>query len=117
MDLNKHIVSDNTGKPFHSSGIARINRGDRLGVDTNVSFNQRQQINGNRQLINDYHSSVIGSTRSVLAARPVSPEAIDSRLRVPARQPLKPPRSTTQGITIPPRSFNEPNARGYNPYS
>lgn len=117
MDLNKHIVSDNTGKPFHSSGIARINRGDRLGVDTNVSFNQRQQINGNRRLINDYHSSAIGSTRSVLAARPVSPEAVASRLRVPVRQPLQGPRNTTQGITIPPRSFNEPQTRGYNPYS
>lgn len=117
MDLNKHIVSDSTNKPFHSSGIARINRGDRLGVANNTSFNQRQQINGNRRLINDYHSSVIGSTRSVLAAKSVSPEVLGGRLRVPARQPLQNSRNTTQGLIIPPRSFNEPNTRGYNPYS
>jgi hypothetical protein len=70
MDLNQHIVTTNTSKPFHSNGFAKGANGNRLGPTTSMSFEQRKQIDRNRRLVANYQRSNIGNAYGVLRARP-----------------------------------------------
>lgn len=72
MDLNKHIITNDTNKPFHSNGYAQIAVGNRVGSTSSKSFLQRQQIDHSRQIIKGYNRSAIGSSYGALRARPVS---------------------------------------------
>lgn len=105
MDLNKHIVTSDTNKPFHSSGYAQVATGNRLGSVANVSFNQRQQIDRNRRTIAGYNRSVIGSTYGALRAKPVITKDTASRTTV-AQRPSTP---ITNTLTA--------NHQSYNPYA
>ena len=71
MDLNKHIVTSDTSKPFHSNGYAKVANGDRLGAAANISFSQRQQIDRNRQIIYGYNRSAIGNAYGISRAKPI----------------------------------------------
>lgn len=70
MDLNKHIATNNTSKPFHSSGLAEAAFGDHLGAISNTSFEQRRQIDRNRQAIQNYQRSAVGNAYRALRTRP-----------------------------------------------
>jgi hypothetical protein len=70
MDLNKHIITNNTSKPFHSNGFADAANGNHFGATTSVSFEQRRQIDRNRQAIQNYQRSAVGSAYGVLRAKP-----------------------------------------------
>ncbi len=70
MDLNKHIVANDTGKPFHSSGFAEAANGNHFGATTSMSFEQRRQIDQNRQAVAGYQRSAIGGLYGVQRARP-----------------------------------------------
>jgi hypothetical protein len=72
MDLNKHIVSNDTNKPFHSNGYARVATGNRVGSTSSETFLQRQRIDRSRQIIKGYNRSTIGSSYGAMRARPVS---------------------------------------------
>jgi len=62
MDLNKHIVTNDDSKPFHSNGYAQIAVGNRVGsTASHISFNQRQQVDRNRRIVYGYNRSVIGN--------------------------------------------------------
>jgi hypothetical protein len=71
MDMNNHIVKEDDSKPLHSSGLARVAVGDRVGSVNSISFGQRQQTNRERRLVYGYSRSMIGSTRGVMRAKPV----------------------------------------------
>lgn len=68
MDLNKHIVTDVNGSPFHSNGFACVNGSGRIGTTSNMTFAQRQEIEKNRRLIYGYQRSAIGSTYGAMRA-------------------------------------------------
>jgi hypothetical protein len=70
MDLNKHIVTNNTSKPFHSNGFADAANSNHFGATTSESFAQRRQIDRNRQAIQNYQRSSIGNAYGVLRAKP-----------------------------------------------
>ena len=72
MDLNKHIVTDVNGSPFHSNGFACINGADKIGATSNMTFAKRQEIEKNRRLIYGYQRSSIGTTYGVVRAAAVS---------------------------------------------
>lgn len=72
MDLNKHIITNDTNKPFHSNGYAQIAVGNRVGSTSSKSFLQRQEIDRSRQIIRGYNRSTIGSSYGALRAKPIS---------------------------------------------
>jgi len=112
MDLNKHIVTNDDNKPLHSSGFAFVANGDRVGAVANTSFDQRQQIDRNRQTIAGYQRSSIGSAYSVLRAKPVN--RVDLNRNSLGRNPSL---QRHNSLAPAPRQFSEPSARTYNPYS
>lgn len=112
MDLNKHIVTNDDKKPFHSSGFAFVANVDRVGAVANTSFDQRQQIDRNRQTIAGYQRSSVGSAYSVLRAKPAT--RIDMNRNNLGRSPSL---QRHNSLAPAPRQFSEPSARTYNPYS
>lgn len=112
MDLNKHIVTNDDSKPFHSNGYARVANGNRLGASAKVSFNQRQQINCNRQIIGGYSRSTTGSAYGVLRAKSVVKDATN-RTGIRQRSSLQ----QRNNIGARPRHFSEPSPQSYNPYA
>jgi|GEM_PF-3681551 len=108
MDLNKYIVTGDNSKSFHSSGLAKVANGDRMGSVAPESFSQRRQIDNNRRVIGAYNRSSIVNTRSVIRARPV------------IRQNIRPVKTARNNSTLqqhnslaPPR----PVRRSYDPYA
>jgi hypothetical protein len=90
MDLNKHIVTNDTTKPFHSNGFAEAVNGNHFGATTSMSYEQRRQIDRNRQTIGNYQRSSIGNAYGTLRARPAARQVIISR-SVPQRSTLRRP--------------------------
>jgi len=113
MDLNQHIVKNDDDKPFHSNGYAQVANGNQIGSTTSVSFEQRQLIERNRQLINNYNRSAIGSTYGVMRAKPVAPSATTNRTSMRQRSTV--PQNNIKGTA--PRHFSEPSGRTFNPYA
>jgi hypothetical protein len=70
MDLNKHIfINDTNKKLFHSNGFAEAANGNRFGVTSRESFEQRRKIDNNRMVVGDYQRSALGSTYGALRAK------------------------------------------------
>jgi hypothetical protein len=111
MDLNKHIVTNDSELPFHSNGYARVANGDRLGATAAESFGMRRQIDASRQIIKGYHRSSIGSAYGAQRAKPVDTGLPTSTYSINNR-PVSGPRYTSA-----PRRFSEPKPQTYNPYS
>jgi len=112
MDMNNHIVKpDDDGKPFHSHGYAQVASGDQIGSTASISFEQRQLIDRNRRIIDNYHRSTIGGSYGALRAKSVAEKDLNRssiRQRSAAQQP---------GKVAGPRRFSEPQSRTFNPYS
>ncbi len=72
MDLNKHIVTNDTNKPFHSNGFAQVANANHFGATTSESFERRRQIERNRQSIQNYQRSNIGNIYGTLRAKPIT---------------------------------------------
>lgn len=113
MDLNKHIVKNDNNKPYHSSGYAIIAHGDRIGSTSTESFNQRQQINQERKVIDGYHRSNIGRTYGALKARSVAGD----KLSIPRLNNRPNQAAPYANKGMPTRRFVEPNSQKYNPYA
>ena len=71
MDLNKHIVTNDSYKPFHSNGFAQIANGNNVGSVSRTSFEQRRLMDRNRQVIDGYRRSSVGNAYGVLRAKPI----------------------------------------------
>ena len=110
MDLNKHIVTNDTSKPFHSNGFARVVNGDRLGASGSISFEQRQLLERNRKLVAGYRSSSLGNTYGVLRAKTVAPTPTDNDATNRTNPSERPTLQQHNSI-----GNNTP--QGYNPYS
>ena len=109
MDLNKHIITSDTNKPFHSNGFAIVANGDHFGATDNTTFEQRKQISRNRRIINDYKRSAI--VDASFKANPVGNRGVGIR-SIPRRPSLK----QRDGVNVSPRKFVEPTQRTYNPF-
>ncbi|HUC96756.1 MAG TPA: hypothetical protein VMR16_03800 [Candidatus Saccharimonadales bacterium] len=88
MDLNKHIVTNDTSKPFHSNGFAEAANGNHFGATTSISYEQRRQIDSNRQVVANYQRSAIGNTYGILRARPAARQVVITRSE--PRKPMPP---------------------------
>jgi hypothetical protein len=102
MDLNKHIITNDSNSLFHTSGYAQVANGNRLGAINTQTFEERQKIERNRQLIAGYNRSTIGQSYNMVRAKPV----INRGITRPSFQPRS---------SVP--HFSEPRGRVYNPYS
>ena len=80
MDLNKHVVNNNNGKPFFSNGFAAVANSNGFGSTSNTSFEQRRQIDQNRHAVTGYQRSTIGTSYSQARINPVS-GGVDRRTR------------------------------------
>lgn len=101
MDLNKHIINNDTNSIFHTSGYAQVASGNRLGAINTQTFEERQRIERNRQLVAGYNRSSIGQSYGMMRARPVVNRGIS--------RPSFQPRGGAP-------HFSEPKGRAYNPY-
>lgn len=108
MDLNKHVVTNDTNKPFHSNGYAQVAVGNRVGATSAESFNQRQQIERNRRLIYGYNRSAIGNAYGALRAKPVSVSNGITRVVAPSLQQYN-----SNSLQRP----NSPPPQHYNPFA
>jgi hypothetical protein len=111
MDMNNHIVKPDDNKPFHSNGYAEVANANQIGSTTSVSFDQRQAIERNRQIIENYNRSAIGAAYGVMRAKPVAEKALD---RNSIRQRAALPRRNMPTV---PKRFSEPSGRTFNPYA
>ncbi len=129
IDLNKYTDLDKS-TVFHSSGHARLDRGEQQGsTSVQQTFERRTQVNAQRIHVKAYRSSAIGARTNgqrsltykeaqVRRQQQASPQIDASPVR--RRQEMnatgsastgqKPPSGTRQP------TFQEPQRRGYNPY-
>lgn len=128
IDIHKYSGKDKSeikAEILHTSGHARIGRGDQIGSASNQSFQQRIEIAQQPRTIAGYKRSAIGGRFGVLKAKKAEPRT--SRLKrstapsdgdgagaASSRQafnagdtPPEPPKAT----------YKEPPSRGYNPYA
>ena len=112
MNLNNHIVANDISKPFHNSGFAEVANGDHFGSTSNISFDQRLQIDRNRQIIASYQRSTLGNTYGAQRVKPVIRHGVN-RVNMPQRPSLQ--QRNSYGSA--PRHFKEPSARRFDPYA
>lgn len=112
MDLNKHLVAFDASKPFHNSGFAEVANGDHFGSTSNISFDQRLQIDRNRQIIASYQRSTLGNAHESQRASQVVRRGV-SRISMPQRPSLQQRNSFSSA----PRHFKEPSTRRFDPYA
>lgn len=110
MDLNKHIVTDDSSSLFHTSGYAQVANGNNLGAVNTQTFEQRQQIERNRQIVGGYSRSAMGQSYSAVRARPVVSRDMARSISRPRGVMASRPVSGGQP------HFSEPQGRAYNPY-
>ncbi len=111
MDMNSHIVKPDDNKPFHSNGYAEIANANQIGSTSSLTFERRQSIESNRQVIGSYKRSSIGTTYSVMRAKPVAEKAMSRNI---IRQRSALPQRNMSPTT---RRFSEPSGRTFNPYA
>lgn len=106
MDLNKHIVVDDNGSPFHSNCMANVVNGNHIGASGQMTFIRRQETDKNRRLIYGYQRSAIGSSYGAIRAKAITPEKTVNGDVIRSRQ-----RFNSRG------SINSTPARKYDPYA
>ena len=104
MDLNKHIVTNDSYKPFHSNGFAQIASGNNVGSAGRTSFEQRRQMDRSRQVIDGYRRSSIGNAYGVLRAKPIN-NAFQGRAEL-----INPSRLSRQ-------NYSSPSSNVFNPFA
>ena len=109
MDLNNHVIDNKQDEHFHTSGVALISRSNKVGSISRETFSQRQDVERNRQKINAYHHSHIGSSYSISGAR--SAES-NNNLHVVDKPTLK---TVARDPVV--RHFVEPSNSKYNPFA
>jgi hypothetical protein len=132
MTINKFSGND-ANKPFHSHTFADAASGESMGSTNAQSFNQRSQIDKNRQMVRRYSESFVASSGEHL--RDEINKRIDSGVDQShnkhkhrlTRQSFNaggvssasnlPGKSAARPVQVPKRNFSEPPTRKYNPYS
>jgi hypothetical protein len=116
--------ADETDKPFHSHTFAEVANRASIGATSSQSFGQRYQINQNRMTISKYRDSYVASgdrIREELQRHTDNtsiadlPQSYGTTRR--GYNTISKPSSITRSVQIPRRSFSEPSARKYNPFS
>ena len=127
IDISKFSGKDESeikAEILHSSGHARIGRGDQIGSASNQSFQQRIDLAQQSRTIADYQRSAIGGRFGVLKAKKAAPRV--SRLKrsiapsdsdgggAASRQAFNAGDMPSERAST---SFQEPPSRGYDPYA
>lgn len=100
-----HFSAD-TPKPFHSSGYARVSRGDTIGSAVQQTFGERVHMERNRQAVARYGNSMMGQG---YIHRDITPRSGGYDRARGAQQAGRP-------TGVPPRgTFREPPVR-HNPF-
>ena len=128
IDISKYSGKDESeikAEILHSSGHARIGRGDQIGSASNQSFQQRIDLAQQSRTIAGYKRSAIGSRFGVLKAKKATPRT--SRLRRSAaptdgdaNSSIGSRQAFNAGHTPPEKpstTFKEPPSRGFDPYA
>lgn len=128
IDISKYSGKDESeikAEILHSSGHARIGRGDQIGSASAQSFQQRIELAQQPRTIADYQRSAIGGRFGVLKAKKAGPRT--SRLKrstAPSDGDGGSAASSRQAFNAgdtppekPSASFKEPPSRGYDPYA
>ena len=123
--MNK-FLNNPSDRPFHSSGIARMARGNAIGATMGggISRAQREQIERERRHIREYRESLVAQRNGQLH----NPNAPKIDIVKPRRSKPTPLTSNRQqfnsGAKTTPQlnqtksqGFAEPPSRGYNPYA
>lgn len=110
MSINRFV--NQPDNPFHSSGYVKPIRGRRIGSTSPQSFSQRARIEANRQAIAKYRDSHVASGQVSYGDK----RRLDVAAKNAQVQP-QPPEPQQHSQPVPPRSFQEPPKRGYNPYA
>lgn len=108
----------NDKKPFHSSGYAEVAHGGSIGATSSQSFQERSQIDSNRQVVGKYHESAVarnlkGRTLDNAAGRPTT----TSRRYVPPAERQRLFGGQSASASAPRERFSEPQGRTYNPFA
>lgn len=129
MRFNRFVNPLKSGK-IHSSGVAHAANPETFGATSAESFEQRRQIDKNRQIIKPFSDSAV--TRDyreqhkfqvIDAPKQTETEATEAQygqnrqITGSRSEPTKPTRQSFNASSVPPRTFREPPSRGYNPYS
>lgn len=100
MDRQKYVHDAEGSALFHSSGLAKVQSGNRIGSISRLSYSQRRQIDSDRKIIYNYQRSTIGGSYSELRAKSSTTSEVVGMLNKVHRQ-----------------EFNARNNSNYNPYS
>lgn len=124
--MNK-FLNNPSDRPFHSSGIARMARGNAIGATMGggISRAQRVQIERERRHIREYRESIVAQRNGQLhdpnapkidIVKPRRVRPTTSSNDQTRRQQFN---SGAQMAPLPskPQGFVEPPSRGYNPYA
>ena len=126
IDLSKYTGEDKS-EIFHTSGHARLARGDQIGSAGTQSFQQRLDLAASNRTVADYKKSVLGARRGIARAKKATPESTHLKRTGDDTSGNETPRFSRQAFNAgeqpsspsakPSTSFREPPSRGYNPYA
>ena len=94
--------------PFHSNGFASVANGNNFGATSAESFNQRNEMNRNRQTIGSYDQSFLGRQAN-MSIRPKPVRDANNRAVIYHKPSLNMKNNQ--------RTFQEPAGRLFNPFS
>lgn len=122
MGLFSRFMPNQDGSKLHSSGI--VGNDASIGVTSKQSFEQRQAIEKNRQLVGGYRDAGVlhNYRRNVHEERGSARQDVSNTSRIAQRSTSRidsvatPPRPVFATPIQPRSGFREPGARGYNPY-
>ncbi len=90
LDPNDHIVvADENDSAFHSNSFATVANGNRVGVVSTETFEQRKQREKHRQIIQGYQTSNIGRPfAAATQSSPIAPTVSLTSSTTSAAQPV-----------------------------
>ena len=108
----------NDKKPFHSSGYAEVAHGGSIGATSSQSFQERSQIDNNRQVIGKYHESAVArNLKSRASGYDAGRRATPSKRYVLVAERRRMPGGQSASPAAPRERFSEPQGRTYNPFA
>lgn len=130
IDIRKFSGKDESeikSEVLHTSGHARIERGDQIGSTGTQSFQQRVELTQKEsRTIGHYRHSAVGGRFGVLKAKQSTPQTSRLKRAAPPSDAHSSSGGTSRsafnsGSTAPQKKpspgFKEPPSRGYNPYA
>ena len=118
MSIFRSIFKASGDDVRHSSGLAKPTNNQSFGSASSESFESRQSVERNRNIISSYRQSGIVNRREKPRIKPSATTTNQSSgLAMDAVVPTnRNMHTTTPQVSKPTYSFREPPSRGYDPY-